>query len=52
MKTIKKIVIAGLLVTITTCAINLSKNNFNRIKPCLKESTHQGYRTFVADYIF
>ena len=52
MKTIKKIAIATLLASITICTINFSKSSFNRIKPCLKESTHQGYRTMVSEFIF
>ncbi len=52
MKTIKKtIVVATVVSIITICAI-VSKQNVRNITTSLQESTHQGYRTMVADFIF
>ena len=52
MKTVKKISIVFILVALIAAGVQFSGKCFSRIKPCLKESTHQGYRTMVADYIF
>lgn len=52
MKTIKKtIVVATVVSIIAICAI-VSKQNVRNIKSSLQESTHQGYRTMVSDFIF
>jgi len=52
MKTIKKsIVVIAVVSIIVICAI-VSKQSVNEINTSLHESTHQGYRTMVADFIF
>jgi len=52
MKTIKKsIVVIAVVSIIVICAI-VSKKSVKEINTSLQESTHQGYRTMVADFIF
>lgn len=52
MKTIKKIIIIIVVVSIVAVCAVISKQSVNEIKSSLHESTHQGYRTMVADFIF
>ncbi|MCD6066448.1 MAG: hypothetical protein K0S33_1274 [Bacteroidetes bacterium] len=52
MKTVKKITIAVALIATGILTISLSKANVKDISSCLKDSTHQGYRSMVSDYIF
>ena len=52
MKTIKKIIVIVTVVSIIAICAIVSKQNVRTIKASLQESTHQGYRTMVADFIF
>jgi hypothetical protein len=52
MKTIKKITVAITFLMGGLYVYNFSKKGMNKIQPCLKNSTHQGYITMVSDYIF
>jgi hypothetical protein len=52
MKTTKQIAVAVAIAVLAYGAINLSKKNVKEIRTSLHESTHQGYRSMVADYIF
>lgn len=51
MKTIITVVIATASVCITLATIHPVKSRLKEMKTCLKESTHQGYRSFIVDYI-
>ncbi|MFY8185717.1 MAG: hypothetical protein ACOVLD_06590 [Bacteroidia bacterium] len=52
MKTFKKTVIMAVVVSVIAICAIISKQNVGNIKTSLQESTHQGYRTMVADFIF
>jgi hypothetical protein len=52
MKTIKKTVVIALVVSVIAICAIVSKQNVRNIEMSLQDSTHQGYRTMVADFIF
>lgn len=52
MKTIKKSIVVVAVVSIIVICAMVSRQSVGNVKTSLQESTHQGYRTMVADFIF